>query len=219
MQLDRSFVPVVGVVGDVRRDGAFEQPVDMVYLLESFDRPARWSFLVARATGRPADLGRAVLREVLAIDSTVSTDDPQTVSELFAETFATRRRLLMLLGGAASIVVLLTAFSILSALGQFVSGRRRELAIRLALGADRSDVTTLLGRHMAMALGIGLTAGAAIGLVLARMLSIELFGVTATDPWTFVESLVVVALLAVTAAIAPIWRASRINLASALKAQ
>lgn len=217
VQFRRSSFPIVGIVGDVRRDGPLAEPIDMLYFMEGFDRPAKWSFLVVRATGRPRDLGPAVLREVRALDPAVSTDDPQTVRELFTDTFATRRRLLVLLGGAACIVLLLTAFSLVSTLGQFIAARSREIAIRLALGAERRHVAALLGRHVAIALLVGLAAGAGTGLVLARSLSSELFGVTPTDPLTFVESLAALLLLTIAAALAPLWRASRIDPTTALK--
>jgi predicted permease len=210
-------LPIVGIVGDVRRDGPFAEPVDMMYLMERFDRPAKWSYLVVRATGRPGELGPAVLRELLAIDPAVSTDDPQTVSELFADTFATRRRLLVLLGSAACIVLLLTAFSLVSTLGHFIAARSREIAVRLALGADEWDVAALLARHVAVALVAGIPAGACGGLVLARTLSAELFGVTPTDAQTLMASVTALSLLASAAAIVPLLRATRINPTTALK--
>ena len=219
LQLDRESIPIVGVVGDVRRDGPLRKPVEMMYLMESFDRPAGWSFFVVRAAESPRDLAASVLREIRALDATVSTDDPQTVSELFADTFATRRRLLMLLGSAAVIVLLLTAFSLVSALGQFVAARRRELAIRMALGAESHHVAALLARHVGVALLAGLALGAGTGLALARALSTELFGVEPADPWTLAETLALLALLAALASIAPVWRASRIDPTTALRAQ
>jgi putative ABC transport system permease protein len=149
----------------------------------------------------------------------VSIDDPQTVSELFADTFATRRRLLMLLGSAAVIVLLLTAFSLVSALGQFVAARRRELAIRMAVGAEARHVAALLARHLGAALLVGLALGAAAGLALARALSAELFGVEPADPSTFAETLALLAVLAALAAIAPVWRASRIDVTTTLRVQ
>jgi putative ABC transport system permease protein len=217
VQLGRASLPIVGIVGDVRRDGPLEEPVDMLYLMERFDRPAKWSFLVVRTTGRSTDIGPTVLREVLALDPEVGTEDPQTVSDLFADTFATRRRLLVLLVSAACIVVLLTAFSLVSTLGHFIAARRREIAIRLALGAQKRHVALLLGRHVIIALGLGLTTGAGTGLVLARTLSTELFGITPTDPRTFIASLAALALLATLAAVAPLWRATGIDPTIALR--
>ncbi len=215
----RGSIPIVGIVGNVRRDGPLEDPVDMLYMMEPFERPAKWSFLVVRTNGDPRRMGTTVLREVLALDSTVSTDDPQTVRELFAETFATRRRLLTLLAGAACVVLLLTGFSLLSTLGQFVAASNREIAIRLALGAERRHVTVVLGRHLSVALAAGLAGGAAIGLALARTLSAELFGVSPADAVTVGGTVLVLALLAAAATIVPVWRASRIDPPTALRAQ
>lgn len=219
VQIRQVSLPIVGIVGDVRRDGPFDAPVDMLYMMEEFEQPAPWSFLVVRAAGDPRALGPSVLREVLALDPTVSADDPQTVRELFADTYATRRRLLVLLVSAASIVLILTALSIVSALGQFVSARRREIAIRLAIGAERRHVMTLVGRHVAVAFASGVLAGAAAGLVLGRALATQLFGVKATDATTFFESVVLLTALAAAATVPAVWRASRISPTTALKAQ
>lgn len=212
-------VPIVGIVGNARRDGPLADPQPMLYMLEPFNRPSKWSFLVVRTTRDPAQVGGAVLREVLAQDPAVSANDPQLLSELFAETFATRRRLLMLLGSAASLVLALTGLSLLSALSQFISVRSREIAIRLALGADRGHVTRLLGRHMALTLAAGIAIGSGVGLVLADALSAELFGVSPFDLTMWVQSGVLIALLATLASVAPLWRASRTDITSVLRAE
>ncbi len=219
VQWRRRFVPIVGVVADVRQSGPLAPPEDMLYMMESFERPAPWAYIVVRTAGAPAPAGRAVLREVLATDPTVSTEDPQLVSDLFTDTFAARRRLLFLLGSAAAIVLLLTAFSLVSALGQFIAAQAREIAIRLALGAESRHVVALMCSHLAVALALGLAAGAATGLALAHTLLSQLFGITPTDPWTFAETLATLGLLAVAASIGPVLRAIRIDPARTLKAQ
>ena len=219
LRFGETLVPIIGVVGDVRSFGPLSKPQDTFYRLEAFQRPAQWSYLVIRTAGNPAEHAAAILREVRAVDQAAATEDPQTVYELFARTFATRRRLLVLLGSAAAVVLLLTAFSLASAFAQFVAGRRREIAIRLALGAEGRHVTALLGRHIAIALAIGVAAGGAGGLALGRMLSKELFGITPADPLTFIETLVALVVLASLAALGPLWRASRVNPATTLRAQ
>jgi predicted permease len=217
--LNRLLVPIVGVVGDVRRFGPLTDTEPTLYVVERFTSPARWTYLVVRAHGNPGDVGARVVREVLARDANVSVDDPQTVNALFAATFATRRRLLVLLGAAAAVVLLLTAFSMVSALTQFVAGRRRDIAIRLALGAERRHVALLLTRHVVVAVAIGLAAGAAAGLALARTLSAELFGLKPADPANLAAALAALAGLAALAAVVPVWRASRIDPTTTLRAQ
>ena len=219
LQLDGDSVPIVGVIGDVRSEGPLRDRVEMMYLMEPFEQPAAWSFFVVRAAGRPDALAPRILDQIRAIDPQISTDDPQAVGDLFANTFATRRRLLMLLGCASIIVLSLTAFSLVSALGQFVAARRRDLAIRLALGAERHHITALLTRHVGVAVAFGLLVGAGTGLALARALASELFGVEPADPWTFVAALGVMALLAAMAAVTPIWRASHIEPARTLRGE
>jgi putative ABC transport system permease protein len=219
VRLGRQVVPIVGVVGDVRASGPLEDIEPTLYLFEGFERPARFLYLVVRARGNPADVSAATLREVLAGDPNVSVDDPKTVNELFSATFAARRRLLVLLGSAAVMVLLLTAFALVSALSQFVAGRRRDIAIRLSLGAERRHVALLLTRHVAVAVAVGLVVGAAAGLALARTLSSQLFGLQPADLRNVAAALAVLAVLSTLAAVVPVWRASRIDPTTTLRAQ
>jgi putative ABC transport system permease protein len=212
-------VPIVGLVANVRRDGPLTAPADTLYVMETFEEPSRWVYLVARARGNPAEAGRALLHEVSLIDPGVATEDPQTIEELFRGTFATRRRLLLLLGSASVIVLLLTALSLVSALTQYAAARRRELAIRVALGANGRRVAALLVRHVTVALGLGLGVGLAAGLLLARSLSDELFHVTAWDPASIAGALAVVALLSAAALAGPLWRTSRMDPTASLRSQ
>ena len=219
LRFNRLLIPIVGVVGDVRADGPLHQGRPMLYVLERFERPQQWVYLVVGADGKPADVGRRVMREVIALDPEVGVGEPRTVHQLFAATFATRRRLLALLGAAAVLALVLTAFSLVSALAQFVAGRRREIAIRLALGAGRPRVAGMLARHLGLALALGMTAGAIAGVLLAYTMSSELYGLTPTDGATFVAAVLALAALASLATAFPAWRWSSIDPARTLRAE
>jgi putative ABC transport system permease protein len=217
VRFNKALVPVVGVVGDVRKSGPLRDIEPTLYMIEQFKRPAPWSYMVVRSSGNPGEMSARVLREVLAQDANVAVENPETLAKLFSGTFATKRRLLVLMLSAAAMVLLLTAFSLVSALTQFVASRQRDLAIRLALGAGRRHLAGLLTRHVAVAVAIGLAAGAAAGLALARALSAELFGLKPADPANVTMTLAVLVVLSALAAALPVWRASRINPTTTLR--
>ena len=217
---------IVGVVGDVRqateRDPEHPSPVAVsgtAYLLYSqFGRPPSWSFLVVRAKGDPATLAGAVASELLLVDNLACLDDPRTFSQLFARKIAERQRILGLVGGFAGIVLLITALSLTSALAQFVASHAHDLAIRRALGASRVRVVAFTSRHLAAALGVGLAGGGAGSLWLGNALTSQLYGIVPWDPPTIAMAVAGLAVLALVAAAGPLWRASRVDPARALRA-
>jgi predicted permease len=218
---------IIGVVGDVRqgteKDTEQQRPLTAggtAYLLfsEHQRRPPRWSFLVVRASGSAATLAGAVVNELLLVDNLACLDDPRTFSQLFARRVAERRRILGLVSGFAAIVLLITALSLTSALSQFVASHTHDLAIRSAIGASRARILAFTARHLAVALGVGLVAGGVGGMFLARALASQLFGLEPGDLPTMAMALAGLAVLALAASAGPLWRASRVNPARALRA-
>ncbi len=218
---------IIGVVGDVRQEtdkGAERQrPLTAsgtAYLLfsEHQRRAPRWSFLVVRASGSAATLAGAVVNELLLVDNLACLDDPRTFSQLFARKVAERRRILGLIGGFAVIVLLITALSLTSALAQFVASHAHDLAIRRALGASRVRVVTFTSRHLAAALGVGLAGGGAGSLWLGDALTSQLYGIVPWDLSTMAMAVAGLAVLALVSSAGPLWRASRVNPARALRA-
>ena len=218
---------IVGVVGDVRQgtdNGAQRvHPLSAggtAYLLfsEHQRRAPRWSFLVVRASNPAGTLAGTVVNELLLVDNLACLGDPRTFAQLFARKVAERQRILGLVGGFACIVLLITALSLTSALAQFVASHTHDLAIRRALGASRVRVVASTSRHLAAALGVGLVAGGAGSLWLGKALTSQLYGIVPWDLPTIAMAVGGLAVLAVVAAAGPLWRASRINPASALRA-
>jgi putative ABC transport system permease protein len=189
------------------------------YLLyERFGRPPAWSFLVVSARNDPGRLADAAMKELLLVDNAACLDDPRTFSQLFARKVAERRRILGLVGGFAGIVLLITALSLTSALAQFVASHAHDLAIRRALGASRARVLAFTSRHLALALGVGLATGAAGSAWLGNALTNQLFGIVPWDLPTIAMAVAGLVVLAVVAAAGPLWRASRVDPARALRA-
>jgi putative ABC transport system permease protein len=172
---------------------------------------------VVRAKGDPAALASAAIGELLLVDNLACLDDPRTFSQLFARKVAERQRILGLVGGFAGIVLLITALSLTSALAQFVASHTHDLAIRRALGASPARVLAFTSRHLALALGVGLAAGAAGSAWLGSALTNQLYGIVPWDPPTIVTAVAGLVVLAVVAAAGPLWRASRVDPARALR--
>jgi predicted permease len=222
----KDVLSIVGVVADVRQstDKIPERERSLVisgtaYLLyQRFSRPPAWSFMVVRASGDPATLSGEVVKELLLVDNLASLDDPRTFSQLFARKVAERRRILGLVGGFAAIVLLITALSLTSALAQFVASHTHDLAIRSALGASRTRILAFTARQLAVALAVGLVAGGVGGMFLARALASQLYGLEPGDLPTIATAMAGLAALALAASAGPLWRASRVNPARALRA-
>ncbi len=218
---------IVGVVGDVkqatdqradRRPSMMESGTAYLLFSEHQRRPPPWSFMVVRTAAGGGSVPGAVLRELLLVDNLACLGDPRTFSQLFARKVAERQRILGLIGGFAVIVMLITASSLASALAQFVASHTHDLAIRRALGASRMRVVAFTSRHLAAALGVGLLAGGAGSLWLGNALTNQLYGIVPWDLPTIATAVAGLAVLAVVAAAGPLWRASRVDPARALRA-
>jgi ABC-type antimicrobial peptide transport system permease subunit len=156
-------------------------------------------------------LRTAVRRQIVAIDPGLPVTDVRAMNELISRTLAQPRLATGLLSGFAGAALLLTMLGIYGVMSYSAIQRTQELGIRMALGAGRWRILTLVVRQGLKLAGIGTVVGVAGSIALTRFLSGSLFGVTPTDPLTF--ALVVPILLAVAAAACfmPARRASRVD--------
>lgn len=194
---------VIGIVGDVKYQGLGEN-ADAVYspLTEG------WStgiYLFVQGAGNPRDLIAPIQAKLQSLDAEVPVDDILPMDERMAASTARARQWPMLLGGFASIALVLAAIGIFGMLSYTVQTRRREIGVRMALGARAEEVTgEIVRRGMRHA-----AAGAAIGLVIAlaasRWLTGALYEVSPTDPLT----LGMVTLLLLTVALVACWLPAR----------
>jgi putative ABC transport system permease protein len=201
---------VVGIVGDVRHYRLGDPPTPQMYLPQ---RQVTDSYLVlaVRASVDPAGLTGAIRREVAAIAKDVPVYDVKTLEERVSASVATRRFLMLLLGVFAAATLVMVAVGLYGVVSQAVSARRRELGIRLALGATRRDIRRLvLGRGLTL-VGWGLAAGLAASAALGQVLSSQLYETRGRDP--LVMALAAASLLAVAALahLVPLRRASRVD--------
>jgi len=207
---------VVGVVSDVRQSGSAGDVLPEVYSPDLDDAGEALSF-VLRVTGDPADLISAVHGVVAAVNPNQPLHNVMTMEQRLADTTTSPRLSASLLGGFAAVALLLAVVGIYGVMSYAVMQRRREIGVRMALGAQQNDVLVLVIRG-----GLRLTLlGVAIGLVgafaLTRYLSNLLFSVKATDPVTFLGVAVALMGVALLACWLPARRAARVDPMVALR--
>ena len=211
---------VVGVVGDVHHFGLDTPPEAQVYV--PFTRNV-WGHmsLVVRTAVPPGGFLQTLSRAVRQVDPDIPMTLTGSVSAVgtvdIAGGLASRRFDVWLLGSFAAAALLLAAIGIYGLLAYAVGQRRRELGIRLALGASRGDVMSqVVGDGIRLAVA-GIVIGVVIALAITRLLSALLYGVGASDPMTFVGVVALLALVSLVASYLPARRAARVDPMVALR--
>jgi predicted permease len=213
---DDRTINVIGVAGDVRYEDIEADAKPAVFFPVAQMNRSR-AMLFVRTAGDPASLASAVRNAVKAVDRNHTVSEVQTLRHRMFEATARDRFATQVLGVFAVTALLLAAIGIYGVLSLAVAQRRRELGIRMALGAERGGVLAMiLGQAMSIAAAGGLIG--ALGAVLAgRALGSMLYGVTAADPITYVVSGLVLAVAVFAAAIVPAARAMHVHPMVALR--
>jgi putative ABC transport system permease protein len=210
------WITIVGVVGDMRRTG-FDRPVRPETFLPEAQATDNALTIVARTANDPASFTGALRNEVWAIDKDQSVYDIKTMHETLSEMRSQRRFNMLLFGIFAAVALTLAAVGIYGVISYSVTQRTHEIGIRIALGAEKSDVLTLIvGQAMTLA-GIGITIGIAGSLAFTRLMAGLLYGVSATDPATFGVIAVLLAGVALLACYIPARRAAKVDPMVALR--
>jgi putative ABC transport system permease protein len=207
---------VVGVVRDVKQYGLDREDRMQLYLPEE-QYPTSEMTLVVRATSDAGPLAAAVRQEVHALDGLLAVFDVKTMDELLADSIALRRFSMLALGLLAALALTLAAVGIYGVMAYSVTQRTHEIGVRMALGAQSSDVLRLIVRQGLALAFIGIGTGTVAALALTRLLASLLFGVSTSDPLTFVVVPALLALVALFACLIPARRATKVDPIIALR--
>jgi putative ABC transport system permease protein len=202
---------IVGVVGETQPSRLDEEAGAQMYVPHAQD--PSWGFMsvVIRTAGDTATLVPALRREVLAMDKDEPIFNVQTMQEIVAKSALSRRTSMVLFTGFAVVALLLAAFGIYGVMAYSVSLRTHEIGVRMALGAQRSDVLRLvIGQGMEQVC-IGVLLGIVGVLGLTRVMGSLLFAVRPNDPLTLLTISLVVLGVSLLACYVPARRAAKVN--------
>ncbi len=203
-------VEIVGICATVRQYGRDDDPRQEVFLPMA-QKPPLAATLAVRTSGPPLSLASAVRAQVLSLDSAQPVSAIASMQDLVEQSEGQLRLIMALLGAFAAMATLIAVVGLYGVIVYSVAQRTKEIGIRRALGAQESDVLSLVvGQGLRLALA-GVVLGGVGAFLLTRLLQDLLFGVSATDPVTFAGIAILFVVVAVAASYVPARRASAID--------
>ena len=210
---------VIGIVKDVRQNDFIAEPKMQMYFPYRQLKDLVPNALVIRTNLDPLSLGSAVRNVIWSVDKDQPVSNIESMEHIVAGAVARQRFSMLLLAIFAGLALVLAAVGIYGVMSYSVAQQTREIGIRIALGATRSDVLSMTVKQGLKLVGTGLICGLAIAFVLTRVMASLLFGISATDPITFISIALVLVGVAFVASYLPALRATRIDPMIALRAQ
>jgi putative ABC transport system permease protein len=201
---------IVGVVGDTKTGSLTGDGGAQIYVPNAQDK---WNLmgLVIRTAGDPAAFASTLRHEVQALDKDQPIYNVRTMDDVVANSLGTRRVSMQLFTVFAIAALLLAAIGIYGVMAYSVTQRTQEIGIRMALGAQKSDVLRLVVRQGMTLAAIGVVVGLVGALGLTRVISNLLFGVGASDPTTFIVISLLLIAVAFVACYLPARRAAKLD--------
>ena len=213
------WLTIAGVAKDVRQfglDAASKPQMYLPYEQAAFFEP---NDLVISTNVEPLSLAATVRKAVWEVDKDQPVSDIRTMEDILSESIARQRFSMLLFGIFAVVALVLAAVGIYGVMSYSVAQRTREIGLRMALGAKASDVLKMVvGQGLKLVL-IGIVVGLAAAFILTRVMTSLLFGVSATDPVTFIAISLVLIGVAVLASFIPARRATKVDPMVALRAE
>ena len=211
-----AWITVVGVVADMRRHRLEEEADARVF--QPFSQvPSRGADVVIQTDVPPLSVASSVTRTIAALDPNVPVYRMSTLSERLNAFFTIRRVHVVLLSLFAGGGVLLAAIGTYGLVRQDVSQRTQEIGVRIALGASRRNVASLVLRRCLVLTAVGLAVGWSGSLAIAGIMESLVYGVSPRDPLTFLAAPIILLGVAIVACLEPTWRALRLDVFKALR--
>ena len=207
---------IVGVIADVKYQGLDDSALREVYTPFS-QTPFLWSYVMVRTSSEPSSMANGIRSAVSSGEPGLQAVNVQTMRQLVTQSVASPRFNTILLSSFAVIALLLATVGLYGVMSYTVSQQTREIGIRMALGARPRDVfRNVLGNALLLAL-FGVTAGLLSAFAVTRLMSGLLFGVSATDPLTFILISLLLTGVALGASFVPAHRATKVDPMVALR--
>jgi putative ABC transport system permease protein len=210
---------VVGVVKDVRQNDFIAEPKMQMYFTYRQLKSLMPNALVVRTAVDPLSLATSVRNAIWAVDKDQTVANVDSMEHIVAGAVARQRFSMLLLAIFAGIALVLAAVGIYGVMSYSVAQQTREIGIRMALGAQRGDVLKMTIKQGLRLVGFGLLIGLVVAFILTRVMASLLFGISATDPITFLTISLVLLAVAMLASYIPSVRAMRVDPMVALRYQ
>jgi putative ABC transport system permease protein len=213
------WMTIVGVVGDIKQYSLAQSAFPAVYtpFAQSDEAWRRWMSLMVRSPIASPELIPALKSQVWSLDNQIPLNRVQSMDELMQLSLAERRFNMLLLGLFAGLALTLAAVGIYGVMSYSVGQRTHEIGIRMAVGAERRDVLRMVMGQGARLAALGVAMGILGAIALTRLMSSLLFGVTPTDPATFVAVVLLMVAVVLLACFVPAHRATKVDPMVALR--
>jgi predicted permease len=217
LNMARISYEIVGVVKDAKYDDLRESRKPFVYFAAAQDRnPGPMSFYI-RVAGAPDALASSIRAVARRLEPALTVDGPRPVQQQILASVFVDRMVAMLASTFAVLATLLAAIGLYGVVAWAVSRRRREIGIRMALGAEPGSIMRMVLADVLRLGAAGIAIAAPLWALAGRLLQTQLFGVTQHDPSTLAAALAIVIAVAAAAGFLPAWRASRLDPNSAIR--
>ncbi len=210
------WLSIVGIVKDIKHDGLDVDGVPHIYV-SMYQRPSRVMSIVLRTSFPASLLEPQIRREVQSVDPGLPLFNVRSMREVMDDSLAPRRFSSAMVGGFAAVALLLASLGIYGLLAYMVGQKSHEIGIRLALGAQPSDILRLVLRRGMFLSGAGILAGLVLAAISAPMMASLLYGVRPIDPLVFLSVPLVFLFVACLASSIPARRALRVDPVVALR--
>ena len=207
---------IVGIIGDVKQIKLDAEVKSEIYV-PFFQIAVPAMNIVVRTTTDPGSMTSAVLQQISRVDPDQPVYQVKTMDEYLGESMAQRRLSTVLLGVFAALALILAALGVYGMMSYLVSQRTREIGVRMALGARQLDILKLVVRHGMWLSILGIAVGVAAALLLTRIMTSSLYGISASDPLTYLGISALLALIALLACLIPARRALKVDPIIALR--
>jgi putative ABC transport system permease protein len=218
-------VEVIGVVGDVRHIGLHVDPAPEIYVPISqipeenvplLTNDMNW---VVKTSAEPLTLASTIRREIQLVNANVPTSSTRSMEQFVSSSLALSRFNLFLIGVFAIAALILAGTGIYAVISYSVAQRTHELGVRMALGAQQLDVLKLVVKSSMKIVLIGVVLGLAGAYILTRVMSNLIFGISVTDPSTFISMSLLLIIIALLASYIPGRRATKVDPIIALRSE